>query len=59
MPLSREDWPISEGLGVLFGVLGVDWLIDGKTSFLPALAITLGVCAMILIWRVWQRKKPD
>lgn len=59
MPLAREDWPTSECLGVLLGVLGIDWLIDGKTSFLPAVAIALGAGIVILVWRLWQRKREN
>jgi len=59
MPCSRENWPISECLGVLFGVLGVDWLIDGKARFLTAIIPALAVGALIMIWRRWRRKKRD
>jgi len=57
MPLPREHWPISECLGVLFGVLGVDWLLDGRFNPLMALAAAGATGAAILFWRYWQHKK--
>jgi len=56
MPCVREEWPISECLGVLFGVLGIDWLMDGKASIWIALASALIAGITISVWRKCRRR---
>jgi hypothetical protein len=56
------DWkslPIRESIGVLLGVLGVEWLFTGHAHFLPALALALATGASIMILRRQQRRKSD
>ena len=51
-----RDLPISETLGVLFGVLGVDWLADGQANIPVAAAISLGTGIVIMITRYWRHR---
>lgn len=36
----RNEFPLREGLGVLIGILGLEWLIYGFVHPLPAVALS-------------------
>gem|GEM_PF-5656149 len=54
MSAKRTGFPVSEGLGVFVGVLGLEWLIKGYVE--PWLATSLGIATVVLImlYRRWQ-----
>ena len=60
MPVTRDELPVSECLGVLFGVLGIDWLANGKAHILLAIGLALGFGAVVMLVRYWKthRKHP-
>ena len=57
MSAKRTGFPVSEGLGVFVGVLGLEWLIKGYVE--PWLATSLGIATVVLImlYRRWQQRR--
>jgi len=53
-----HDLPVSETLGVLFGILGVDWLANGQADVAMAAMLSVGVGAIITLSRYWRHKHP-
>ena len=52
-----DNLPISESLGVVVGVAGMDWLADGQAEPLKALLAAVAVGATIIAARRWMRSR--
>ena len=47
--------PVKESLGVLLGILGLEWLFFGRADIFPALALAFG--AGFVIFCLSRRKR--
>lgn len=56
MSAFSEHFPLSESIGIFFGISGVDWLANGYAEPLKAAAIALCCGVVMFAWRYYRRK---
>lgn len=53
------ELPVKESVGILFGLLGLEWLLFGHANFLVALGLAFGFSLLIFYWRRRKSRRAD